>query len=95
MNNKILKKSIHTYFLVAIKKLLNANKSKLVEIEKEQNLIKSLISEQKTLGLEYSEKVEQLNNKYKDLELSKPMIDFKKMGKNREIVMFQRFPYFC
>lgn len=93
MNNKILKKSIHTYFLVAIKKLLNANKSKLVEIEKEQNLIKSLISEQKTLGLEYSEKVEQLNNKYKDLELSKPMIDFKKMGDKCLVDYIEKYNY--
>lgn len=80
MNNEIIKNEIRRYFLISIKKLLVANKPKLVEIEKQQNSIKKAISELKTLGLEYSEKIEELNNKYKDLELMKPNIDFTKLS---------------
>jgi len=93
MNNKILKKSIHTYFLISIKKLLNVHKEKLLPIEKEQNSIKLEISKLKSLGLEYSQKVEELNNRYKDLELSKPSIHFEKIGEKCLVDYIEKYNY--
>ena len=51
-------------------------KEKICVIEIEQNKIRNNINNLKSDGLEYSEEIEKLNNKFLDLELQKPQIDW-------------------
>jgi hypothetical protein len=74
--NELLQKKIKKYCLIAIKKLLKANQINDEKVEARQEEIINEIKNQKTLGLEFIEKVETLENEYHDLELKKTIIDF-------------------
>lgn len=76
MNTKILEIEIKRYFTISIKKLLTTNKEKIVVIDIEQNEIRNQINNLKSDSLQYVEEVEILNNKFLDLELQKPQIDW-------------------
>jgi hypothetical protein len=58
--NELLQKKIKKYCLIAIKKLLKANQINDEKVEARQEEIINEIKNQKTLGLEFIEKVETL-----------------------------------
>ena len=79
--NELLQKNIKRYCLIAIKKLLKANQINDEKVDARQKEIVNEIKNQKTLGLEFIEKVETLENEYHDLELKKSVIDFDTLRK--------------
>lgn len=76
MTKELLEIEIKRYFTISIKKLYQVQKEKICVIEIEQNKIRNNINNLKSDGLEYSEEIEKLNNKFLDLELQKPQIDW-------------------
>lgn len=80
--NELLKRSIKRYCLIAIKKFLKANQINDEIIETRQKDIVNEIKNLKTLGLKFIEKVEILENQYKELELKRSVIDFNKLEKS-------------
>ena len=79
--NELLQKNIKRYCLIAIKKFLKANQINDEKVDARQKEIVNKIKNQKTLGLEFIEKVETLENEYHDLELKKSVIDFDTLKK--------------
>ena len=79
--NQLLQKNIKRYCLIAIKKFLKANQINDEKVDARQKEIVNKIKNQKTLGLEFIEKVETLENEYHDLELKKSVIDFDTLKK--------------
>ena len=79
--NELLQKKIKKYCLIAIKKFLKANQINDEKVDARQKEIVNEIKNQKTLGLEFIEKVETLENEYHDLELKKSVIDFDTLEK--------------
>ena len=67
--------------MIAIKKFLKANQINDEKVDARQKEIVNEIKNQKTLGLEFIEKVETLENEYHDLELKKSVIDFDTLKK--------------
>ena len=79
--NELLQKNIKKYCLIAIKKFLKANQINDEKVDARQKEIVNEIKNQKTLGLEFIEKVGVLENEYNDLELKKSVIDFDTLEK--------------
>lgn len=79
--NELLQKNIKRYCLIAIKKFLKANQINDEKVDARQKEIVNEIKNQKTLGLEFIEKVETLENEYHNLELKKSVIDFDTLEK--------------
>lgn len=79
--NELLQKNIKRYCLIAIKKFLKANQINDEKVEARQKEIVNEIKNQKTLGLEFIEKVGVLENEYNELELKKSVIDYDALKK--------------
>lgn len=93
MTKELLEIEIKRYFTIAIKKLLVVNKSKLVEIEQKQNTIKNSIQSLELEGLDYSFEIDKLNNDFKELELLKPNIDYKKLSISATTFYFDKYKF--
>lgn len=76
MTKELLEIEIKRYFIISIKKLYQVHKEKIGFIEIEQNKIRNNINNLKSDSLQYVEEVEILNNKFLELELQKPQIDW-------------------
>ncbi len=79
--NELLQKNIKRYCLIAIKKFLKANQINDEKVDARQKEIVNEIKNQKTLGLEFIEKVGILENEYNELELKKSVIDYDALEK--------------
>lgn len=79
--NELLQKNIKSYCLIAIKKFLKANQINDEKVDARQKEIVNEIKNQKTLGLEFIEKVGILENEYNELELKKSVIDYDALEK--------------
>ena len=77
----MLQKNIKKYCLIAIKKFLKANQINDEKVDARQKEIVNEIKNQKTLGLEFIEKVGILENEYNELELKKSVIDYDALEK--------------
>ena len=80
MTKELLEIEIKRYFIISIKKLYQVHKEKIGFIEIEQNKIRNNINNLKSDSLQYVEEVEILNNKFLELELQKPQIDWSSLS---------------
>ncbi len=90
----ILEQNIERYCVVSINKLLRTNKEKIVEIELKQNDIQNKIQSLKSDGFDYIDNIYILQNKYKELELLKPQIEWHKLISKAKKDIVDRFPQF-